>query len=332
MTRINSDLPLISVIMPVYNRDMYLHEAIESILCQTYQNFELIIADDGSTDGSVAIIREYAGRDRRIRPLFFAHRGIPRTSNTAVVHAGGEFIARQDSDDIALPNRLEDQYRWFMEKNIDICGCRFAFFKGKEDEKSEELRWQPESHENIVMGMLLGHPLLTGTMMAKASVFVENPFDETTDFIDTAWPMQMALKYKTSNVPKFLLKVRRHEKNITTLRRGSFKNNVSKARFSFFYHLFPGTQLHDYLAYIRMADKAAMTSLKELERAGHWLVQFTAKADEELLTKLRRLWETVCDRSGHLGNEVKEIFNRFDEKIGRYHGLNLIEKKNRDDV
>ena len=119
----HSAMPLISVIMPVYNREAFVGEAIESILHQTYENFELIITDDGSTDGSSAIIRSYARQDQRIKPMFLDHGGQPRAFNKAITSAQGEFVARQDSDDVADPKRLTVQLKWLIDNQADICGC-----------------------------------------------------------------------------------------------------------------------------------------------------------------------------------------------------------------
>lgn len=311
----NSSLPLISVIMPVYNREAFVGEAIESILCQTYENFELIIADDGSTDGTAAIIHEYARRDRRVQPYFFSHQGVPRVSNAVVALAKGSLITRQDSDDIALPDRLEKQYKWLQEKNLDICGCQLAFFTGNKDEVREDLKWQPQSHEAIIRSMLFGHPILTGTMMMRSDVCINNPFNENIDFIDTEWPMKMAIKYKMGNVPKFLLKVRHHETNITALKKDAFSRSVRKARFRFFYHLYPNTPLPDYMAFKRLSNSASMSNLWELERAGQWMVELASYPDEQLKKKMLKRWQDTCERSANLGNEVEVISRYYQDKM-----------------
>lgn len=99
-----------SVIMPVYNAELYLKEAIESILDQTYQRFEFIIVDDGSTDRSWNILKEYAKEDRRIK-LFKNkyNQGVSKTVKKGIDQAKGKFIARMDADDIAMPERFKKQ-------------------------------------------------------------------------------------------------------------------------------------------------------------------------------------------------------------------------------
>lgn len=100
--------PKVSIIMPVYNRGRYLRQAIESVLSQTFQDFELILVDDGSTDNSRAIIKEYPEKDKRIRYAFHEkNRGVSAARNTALSMAQGEWIAIIDSDDAWHPERLE---------------------------------------------------------------------------------------------------------------------------------------------------------------------------------------------------------------------------------
>lgn len=106
---------LISIILDNYNYAHYLSEAIDSVLIQTYQNFELIIADDGSTDESCEIIRQYAERDSRIKPLFKENGGQASAMNAAFEACSGEIICFLDSDDCFLPHKLETVYKLHME-------------------------------------------------------------------------------------------------------------------------------------------------------------------------------------------------------------------------
>ena len=105
---------LISVILPVYNGSEYLTESIDCILNQTYSNFEFIIIDDGSTDDSAAIIANYT--DVRIRFYSQQNQGLASTLNRGISLANGNYIARQDQDDVSLPNRFAQQVA-FLEAN-----------------------------------------------------------------------------------------------------------------------------------------------------------------------------------------------------------------------
>ena len=104
-----ADAPAVSVVMTVFNTEDYVAEAVESVLRQTFGDFEFIIVDDGSTDRSPAILREYAGRDRRIRLVSRPNTGIVRAANEGIGLARGKYLARMDSDDVSLPRRFEVQ-------------------------------------------------------------------------------------------------------------------------------------------------------------------------------------------------------------------------------
>ena len=104
----------ITVLMPVYNGEKYLKEAIDSVLGQTFADFELLIVNDGSTDNTVKLIEEYS--DKRIRLINRANGGVSAALNTGLKEAKGKYIARFDADDVCYPYRLERQYA-FMEAN-----------------------------------------------------------------------------------------------------------------------------------------------------------------------------------------------------------------------
>jgi glycosyltransferase involved in cell wall biosynthesis len=102
--------PKISVILPVYNAQSYLRESIDSILNQSFQDFELIMINDGSTDSSLSIMESYT--DQRIRIINQTNAGLPVSLNRAIAQAQGQYLARQDADDICLPERLAKQFAY----------------------------------------------------------------------------------------------------------------------------------------------------------------------------------------------------------------------------
>ncbi len=115
-------MPEISVVMAVYNREEYVSRAIESILNQTYKDFEFILVDDGSTDGSSDIIKHYAYKDKRIKYIRQDNSGLAHARNAGANYAQGKYIAFMDDDDISIPERLEKQLR-FIENNPKIDAC-----------------------------------------------------------------------------------------------------------------------------------------------------------------------------------------------------------------
>ena len=107
--------PEVSILMPVYNAERYLPESVESILSQSFCDFEFLIFDDGSTDRSLSILEEYAKRDTRIHIYPRPHRGYVPWLNEGIRIAQGEFIARMDADDIAMKDRLACQVEFMRE-------------------------------------------------------------------------------------------------------------------------------------------------------------------------------------------------------------------------
>lgn len=119
--------PLISVVVPVYNVEDYLQECLDSLLAQTYPNFEVILVDDASTDGSGSLCDGYAERDSRVRVVhFLENRGPSAARNEGIrrsVREGGAFVSFVDSDDRVEPELLEKLYRSLTENNADVSAC-----------------------------------------------------------------------------------------------------------------------------------------------------------------------------------------------------------------
>ena len=111
--------PKITVLMSVYNAENDLSDSVESILNQSFKDFEFLIINDGSTDQTLKILHEYASQDERIKIIDQQNTGLTKALNVGIKHAGGIYIARQDADDISYPNRLQDQAD-FLDKNPEI--------------------------------------------------------------------------------------------------------------------------------------------------------------------------------------------------------------------
>jgi glycosyltransferase involved in cell wall biosynthesis len=106
---------LVSILIPVYNNRRYVGAAIDSALAQTYEPLEVVVIDDGSSDGSLEVAQSYAQRDPRVRVIAHSrNQGLPATRNEAVERARGEIIANLDSDDTAMPNRVVRQLAYLQ--------------------------------------------------------------------------------------------------------------------------------------------------------------------------------------------------------------------------
>lgn len=113
--------PTVSVLMSAFNADKYLHAAMDSMLAQTYADFELLVLDDGSTDNTPSILRCYAERDPRVKVVIRPNRGLAASLNELLGLAQGRFLARMDADDVALPHRLERQVRFLENEPSVVC-------------------------------------------------------------------------------------------------------------------------------------------------------------------------------------------------------------------
>ncbi len=113
--------PLVSVILPSFNTALFIDKALDSLLAQTYTNWEALVVDDASSDESVEIIKRYAKKDSRLKPHFFAtNQGVSKVRNLAITNAQGRFIAFLDSDDVWESHKLEIQVRTMLERDIAL--------------------------------------------------------------------------------------------------------------------------------------------------------------------------------------------------------------------
>jgi glycosyltransferase involved in cell wall biosynthesis len=296
--------------MPVFNGAFYLGETIESILRQTFADFEFIIVDDGSTDGSVDLIRRYATQDSRIRSLFGGHRGQGAAANAGIALARGDFIARMDSDDIARPERLATQLAWMNGTRVEICGSQVQTFGAE-----ETTLWFPETHAAIINELFFRASLMQPSVIVRADILRMNPYHEQVAFDDYEIWTRLAPRYTMGNVPEVLLRYRRHADQIHVVRSRQFNDEFRRYRFRYFYAVYPNTPLPDYLALARVSDRMPMTSLNELKRAGRWLVDLAQPFDRRLRERMAKRWRETCERSASLGAEAEDVSKCFQQQM-----------------
>ena len=221
--------PVISVLLPVYNCSEYINESVQSILKQTFSDFEILIIDDCSTDGTYEILQTFT--DPRIK-LFSKsiNSGYTNSLNMAIKIAKGEYIARMDGDDICLPERFEKQID-FLKKNNDyiLCGSWFRIF-GKGNVRIVK---NPGTDEEIKLALLdycsIAHP----TVMIRKSVFQKNniyydiEMEPAEDF--DLW-VRLSQFGKFANLPEVYLNYREHEKQISNTEFELQLNNANKCR------------------------------------------------------------------------------------------------------
>lgn len=213
-------MPKISVVMSVYNGEKYLKESIESILNQTERDFEFIIINDGSTDNSLEILREYGGRDNRIKIVSRENMGLIFSLNEGVKLAQSNYVARMDADDISLPERFEKQLRFMEINDLAVCGT-WAEAVDELGNKIKEMNYTPNL-KKIRSFTLIHNPFIHSSVMFRKDVFnkvggYKKLFKNIEDY--ELWT-RIIFKFKSGNIFENLLKYRLHPEQITR------KNNL----------------------------------------------------------------------------------------------------------
>jgi glycosyltransferase involved in cell wall biosynthesis len=206
-----SNNPKISVIMSVYNGGKYLREAIESILAQSFTDFEFIIVNDGSTDNSLEIIQSYD--DERIKIINNEKNlGLTKSLNKALKKARGEYIARQDADDISLPNRFEEQMKYFERyPETVVLGTSIYVINGAGKLLMKEIA--PSDPSKILLNT---NAFTHGSVIFKKAVVDElGYYNELLKYSqDYELWSRIAKHYKVCNLTQPLYKLRSHKENI----------------------------------------------------------------------------------------------------------------------
>lgn len=202
--------PRVTVFMPVYDRAHVLAPAIQSLLAQRFRDFELLVVDDGSKDGSPDVVRAFAARDPRIRLVIQdRNRGIPHTRNRGIALARGEYLANADSDDTSLPERLERQVA-FLDAHPGIAAV--GSWMIRTDESGTRYRGpllRPTRPRDIRARILFTSCFKNPTMMARTQVLREFGFRERfviSSDIDL-WS-RVSEKHALANLPAFLVRYR----------------------------------------------------------------------------------------------------------------------------
>ena len=302
--------PFVSVVMPVRDCASFLPEAIDSILAQTYPHFELIIVDNGSTDGSRDVADGYALRDRRVRTISRPEADVNGAMNAGVRLARGAWIARMDADDIAVRERLALSVAWAEQNGLDVCGGQAETFGG-----DGPALWFPEDHASICRELLFRCSMLYPSSMIRATVLRDNPHMAGSVFDDYELFTRLAPRYRLGNAPEVLVRYRRHERQSTLVRRLEFSRDFRRYRFRYFYAVHPQTPLAEYLPLARISDRGPLPTLTELEQAGRWLVRLARCPDPQVREAMAERWQKACQRSAALGDDVDTVFRRFEARL-----------------
>ena len=326
--------PLISVVMPVYNGEAYLAEAMESILSQRITDFEFIIINDGSTDGSEKVIRSF--QDERIRYHYQQNCGLGATLNIGCEMARGKYIARQDQDDVSLPERFQFQIE-YLESHPDVLlvGSRAKIIR--EGSKALEYHNHPSNPAVLKFDLMFDNPFVHSSVMWRNNEITKsekyNPDRNLYEDYDL-WS-RFSQKGKIANVPEILLLYRHHEaglsKNFSNFRDLALYNQAIKNM-----HVLCGetTEAMQDLAAIYHLKKNVYkgSSLPKLYKALNYLAEKLKgiyPSDESLIDQTLKKYKLIIryrllvlkSKREHVGNlrkllyKIESVSIQLDEKL-----------------
>lgn len=294
--------PHISVIMPVYNRESLVSKSITSVIDQTYTNWELIIVDDGSTDGTIDAIKKID--DKRIRLIQINHCGhINHVMNTGVKNCTGNWLAFLDSDDLWLPEKLESQLIILKKEKTKWIYSNYEFIDENENKiHRQNFKFIPFS------GQILNELIMTKTSVTICSIMIEKKFfneiggfSERNDIRgDYEFTLRAALHTPVSVVPNTLVQVREHSGRVTKSR--TYPHERTARTYQAFIKQKPGKEF-EKLARKRLAQLLSEASVYRFRNKNY------GKAISQLI---QSLW---------LGDDIRHWLSAIKK------GLNAIFKK-----
>lgn len=323
----------ISVLIPVYNAESFLEESINSILNQTFTDFELLIGDDGSTDRSLDIVSSF--QDKRIILIKNKkNEGVANTLNKLLEAAKGEFIAVQHSDDISSPFRIEKQLR-FLEKNSDVglCGSNVSIFG-----KKKSRLYFPLKDNEIRAYMIFNNPFIHPAVMFKRSLFEDANIRYNQYFFPAEdydlW-FKLSLITKLANIPERLLLYRCHENNASRLKENLLIEKAIEIRKNILLQTisYQTTSLEAHLLHLSstskfendtdllLFEKLLLRLLKENNLKGYY--------EQNVIEKLFfHFWTSCCFKSKNI-----RLLNKIQIFVGSelfhfFHLLRLLSRRN----
>ncbi|MCR4320266.1 MAG: glycosyltransferase [Candidatus Brocadiaceae bacterium] len=308
--------PRVSVLMPVYNGESFLREAIESILAQTFIDFEFLIINDASTDRSIEIIESY--HDHRICLLHNENNlGIGASLNKGIKYARGEYFARMDCDDISMPNRLFKQVA-FMDNHpeVGVCGTWTKAFSNGD----EWINKYPIDSESIKCRMFYNPGVAHPSVMLRKDMFVVNELYYGESWIHVEdfdlW-VRAKNHMQFANIPEILLHYRGSQRQVSRIDNEGQRGDAAKIRERLLIELgiYPSDEEKD------IHESIIAYNFKEtkdyLEKVNAWLLKIKDAnlnkkkyAEPIFSNQLSNSWFIACYWTARLGNNTWNILRK----------------------
>jgi glycosyltransferase involved in cell wall biosynthesis len=295
--------PFVSVLMPVFNGEAFLEEAILGILNQSYKNFEFIILNDGSTDRTAAIINSF--KDSRIRPINNTeNKGLVEIMNQGLHLANGEYIIRADSDDISLPKRIEKQVN-FLQNNSSV-GVVCCWLKTLDNKNY--IKKSYSEHDLIAANLLFNTSIPQPGSCFRTSLIRECNIQYDSQFKDGAEDYELWSRLKEITrlacLPEVLVLYRIHKASVSHIKRGEIKKNADQIRLNELkkIDIYPTPEeleLHSSLSFKSLSRTYSLETFLEKEK--NWLqkikqanLKYLVYSDDALDTVIQNRWFEIC--------------------------------------
>ncbi|CAM3655892.1 glycosyltransferase family 2 protein [Polynucleobacter brandtiae] len=289
--------PLISVLMPAYNSEKYISEAIDSILNQTFSDFELCIINDGSSDATGRIIDSYED-PRIIKTHLTKNQGLVAVRNALIKQARGKYIAYLDNDDVAFPDRLEKQFAFLEAGKADLCSGAHQTYNEETGQRRNSK--QAYSDSDIRALITVYCPLCNPAVMGKAEIFKKFQYQSGNDHAEdySLWQALALAGYRFANLKDQLITYRIHPKQISRVQNASAMKIFDRCR-------------ADYIAQLGidpLLSPRKMPILERLRLAPKFLVQLNKKIPNISLSANYQIYSRYQFR----GNGIYTPFTRLE--------------------
>lgn len=304
--------PRVSVLLATHNNGAFLKAAVESVLAQSFGDFELLVVDDGSTDDTSRLLQELANNDNRIR-LFRneRNRGLIASLNTLLDNARGELIARMDGDDIALPQRLARQVQ-VMDSDRQLAACG-SWMRTLGELRSRVIRY-PVTNSEIRATMLFQNPFSHPTMMFRRECFSTGLRyrDKALHAEDYDLYARLPLDCRLANLPEVLYLYRKHPGQVSTAAALEQWATAAMVRREYLQRTGISASEEELEIHGRVRLPAPAESRGEVEALERWLIRVASLRanDPHLQEAVGRQWFFIAVRSGNLGVWTWRKFRR----------------------